>query len=275
MSWRITSRSVTLSRGLWRADTSSAIAWRLWCDASDLAYGVALESDGSIIKDGCWLCPPEDKQYINLAELEAVIKGLALAAKWDVTNVQLMTDSKTVAGWLKQITDKIRHVKTKDAGGVAPTGHVQLVQRRLHLIEDIVVTAGTTVQVQWIRSSENKADELTRVHLDWEKGFKARYDADVACASRQCVVGPVNILFQHFARAKEEHLCYDFVYYPSENPYQLDDPVQFFCPDRRQQYSAPYEPGWQVVDVISLSKVLIFRLIDHVQEKVVNIDPLV
>ena len=70
--------------GLCHANTSSAVAWCLWCDASDLAYGVALESDGSIIEDGCWLRPPEDKRHINLAELEAVIKGLSLAAKWNV-----------------------------------------------------------------------------------------------------------------------------------------------------------------------------------------------
>ena len=173
---------------------------RLWCDASDLAYGVALESDGSIIEDGCWLRPPEDKRHINLAELEAVIKGLSLAAKWDVTNVQLMTDSKTVAGWLKQITDNVRRVKTKGL-------HDVLVQRRLQLIDDLVMTAGMTVQVQWISSSENKADELTRVPLDWVKRFKVRYAADVACASSQCVVGLVSL--EQIARVQED--CPDIV----------------------------------------------------------------
>ena len=52
-----------------------------------------------------------------------------------------------------------------------------------------------------------------------------------------------------------------------------DDLVQLLRPDRRQKCSAPYEPGWQVVDVISPSTVRIRRSIDdHVQEKVVNID---
>ena len=41
----------------------------------------SLEADGSIIDDGCWLRPPEDKRNITLAELEGVIKGLLLAAK--------------------------------------------------------------------------------------------------------------------------------------------------------------------------------------------------
>ena len=118
-----------------------------------------------------------------------------------------------------------------------------------------------------------KADELTRDPLDWVKRFKARYDADVACVSRQCVIGPVRVSFEQFAPAQEEHPCHDFVYNPSENPYRPDDPVQLLRPDRRQKCSAPYEPGWQVVDVISPSTVRIRRSIDdHVQEKVVNVD---
>ena len=49
--------------------------------------------------------------------------------------------------------------------------------------------------------------------------------------------------------------------------------MQLLRPDRRQKCSAPYEPGWQVVDVISPSTVRIRRSIDdHVQEKVVNVD---
>ena len=85
--------------------------------------------------------------------------------------------------------------------------HDVLVQRRLQLIDDLVVTAGMTVQVQWISSSENKADELTRVPLDWVKWFKARFAADVACAGRQCVVGPVSL--EQIARAQED--CADIV----------------------------------------------------------------
>ena len=118
-----------------------------------------------------------------------------------------------------------------------------------------------------------KADELTCVPLDWVKRFKARYDADVACASRQCVISPVSVSFEQFAPAQEEHPCHDFVYNPSQNPYRPDDPVQLLRPDCRQKCSAPYEPGWQVVDVISPSTVRIRRSIDdHVQEKVVNVD---
>ena len=210
--------------------------------------------------------PTEDKRHINLAELEEVIKGLSLTTKWDVTNGHLITDWKTVAGWLKQITDKVRRVKTKGL-------HDVLVQRRLQLINDLVVTSGMTVQVQWISSGENKADELTRVPLGWLKRFKARYAADVACASRQCVVSPAHISLEQIPRAQEE--LHDFFSDPSENPYQQDDPVQVLRPDHRQKCLARYEAGWQVVDVVSPSTLRIRRLIhENAQEKVVNVDPL-
>ena len=132
--------------------------------------------------------------------------------------------------------DNVRRVKTKCL-------HDVLVQRRLQLINDLVVTAGMTVQIQWISSSENKADELTRVPLDWVKRFKARYAADFVCASRQCVVGPVNLSFEQIPHAQEDISRRDFVSDPSENPYRPDDPVQLLRPNRHQKCSAPYEPG--------------------------------
>ena len=36
-----------------------------------------------------------------MAELEAVLKGINLCAKWNLKNVMLVTDSATVFGWIK------------------------------------------------------------------------------------------------------------------------------------------------------------------------------
>lgn len=33
---------------------------RIWCDESDLAIGVALETDVKIVKDGCWIRKKSD-----------------------------------------------------------------------------------------------------------------------------------------------------------------------------------------------------------------------
>ena len=51
----------------------------VWCDASSLATGVALELDGKRIEDSCWLRKEDDSAHINVAELEAVLKGINLA----------------------------------------------------------------------------------------------------------------------------------------------------------------------------------------------------
>ena len=50
---------------------------RLWVDASSLALGVAVVMDRHIVEDTSWL-QKEDSCHINMAELDAVIKGLNL-----------------------------------------------------------------------------------------------------------------------------------------------------------------------------------------------------
>lgn len=45
---------------------------RLWCDASSLTLGVALEVNEAIVEDSTWLRKSTDCGHINVAELEAV-----------------------------------------------------------------------------------------------------------------------------------------------------------------------------------------------------------
>ena len=49
---------------------------RVWCDASSLAVGCALEVDDGIVEDGAWLRKADDGAHINMAELDSVLKGL-------------------------------------------------------------------------------------------------------------------------------------------------------------------------------------------------------
>ena len=65
----------------------------VWVDASSLATGVVLERNGDILEDACWLCPTNDAQHINLAELDAMVKGLNLALQWQARTVHIYTDS--------------------------------------------------------------------------------------------------------------------------------------------------------------------------------------
>lgn len=61
--------------------------------------GSAVEVDGLIIEDACWL-RRDEYSHINLAELDAVVKGLNLVLSWNTKNLILKTDSQTVYHWV-------------------------------------------------------------------------------------------------------------------------------------------------------------------------------
>lgn len=61
--------------GKWDVKSNEAT---VWVDAGSLALGVAIEIGGYIVEDASWL-RKEDSCHINLAELDAAIKGLNLA----------------------------------------------------------------------------------------------------------------------------------------------------------------------------------------------------
>ena len=144
----------------------------LWCDASSLAIGVALEIDDDIVEDGCWLRKENDASHINLAELDAVVRGLSLATKWNVKELDIMTDSATVYGWINSTLLKEKRIKTYGMSEV-------LVQRRLGLIENVIAECGLTVRVLKVPSEKNKADKLTRVPKRW----LSREIPNIACVA--------------------------------------------------------------------------------------------
>ena len=112
----------------------------VWCDANLIGLGVVLQMDGVVVEDAAWLRKKEDNTHINVAELEAVVKGVNLALKWNIRRLQIMTDSTTVFGWLKCIIQNSKRVKTK---GVAE----MLVKRRLGVIKQLSVEYGT--EIRW------------------------------------------------------------------------------------------------------------------------------
>ena len=48
----------------------------LWVDMSLLATDVVIESGGAVAKDPSWLQPMNKDKHINLAELNAVLRGI-------------------------------------------------------------------------------------------------------------------------------------------------------------------------------------------------------
>ena len=73
----------------------------IWCDTSSLALGAILEIGGAMAEDAAWLRKKNDNAYINVAELDAMMKGVNLALKWGLQAVEIRTDSATVASWIK------------------------------------------------------------------------------------------------------------------------------------------------------------------------------
>ena len=43
-----------------------------------MSVGVALEVEGDVVEDACWLRSKKDSAHINVAELDAVVRGIKL-----------------------------------------------------------------------------------------------------------------------------------------------------------------------------------------------------
>ena len=133
----------------------------IWCDASSLAVGVIVEIDKVMVEDGCWL-RKDDGNHINVAELEAVVRGLSCGIKWGLKSMRVMTDSATVYGWVNSV---INDSKRPKVGGLGE----MLTRRRLGMIAELISLYKLHVEVILVRSEANLADVLTRVPKKWLK----------------------------------------------------------------------------------------------------------
>ena len=133
---------------------------RVWCDASSLAIGVVIECDGNIVEDGCWLRKTDDCQHINVSELDSVIKGVSLALKWDVSSMEIMTDSASVFYWLNTLLYKDKKLRISGLSEL-------LIRRRLAILEEAFEQLKFNVSIHKVASIENIADRLTRVPKKW------------------------------------------------------------------------------------------------------------
>lgn len=150
------------AHGRWDVQGSEAT---LWVDASSLAVGTALAVEGNIIEDASWL-RTERSTHINMAELDAVIKGMNLALTWGMLTLHIKTDSQTVLRWVSDALSGRCRLRTKAASEL-------LIRRRLGIITSLVEEYNAQVDVSFVPSALNVADPLTRVPKDW-----IRADAD-------------------------------------------------------------------------------------------------
>ena len=137
-------------------------------------YGVCLEVGGHIVDDAGWLTKENDGAHINIAELEAVVKGVNLALKWGVTEMEIMTDSATVYGWIGSVIQDRHRPRVSGIGEM-------LVKRRLGMVAELIEAYRITLTVTKVPSARNLADPLTRVPKKWlcmDKG-----EGDAVCAA--------------------------------------------------------------------------------------------
>ena len=145
-------------RGAWSVPNSESGV--VWCDASSLGTGVALEIGGVLVEDRAWLRKESDCHHINVAELDSVVKGLNLAVDWGLKEIKIKTDSATVRAWCDLILNEDHPVRSKGAAEV-------LVKRRLGIFKSVVEELGLKVTMELVSSAKNIADSLTRVPKVW------------------------------------------------------------------------------------------------------------
>ena len=111
----------------------------------------------------------QERRWYNVAELDAIIKGINLALKWKLQQMTLVTDSATVSGWLRSVLTGSHRARVS---GIAEL----LVRRRLALVNELVKEFDLDITVQLVRSVANKADVLTRVPRTWLRAGKSSID---------------------------------------------------------------------------------------------------
>ncbi|XP_076049715.1 uncharacterized protein LOC143030451 [Oratosquilla oratoria] len=99
-------------RGQWNVPQQSHGV--VWCDAISIATGAVLEIGDVIVEDGAWQRKKDDYHHINVSELDAVIKGINLALKWGLREIEIRTDSATVAGWMNSVLTGEKRVSTHE-----------------------------------------------------------------------------------------------------------------------------------------------------------------
>ena len=160
-------------RGEWAV--KQAAEGTVWCDASDLCKGVMLDIGGVVVEDAAWMRKSDDYHHINVAELDAVLKGINLGVKWGLKKIIVVTDSVTVSRWIDLTLSEEKKVKTTGAAEI-------LVKRRLAALKAMVEELGITLEVKIVASKGNKADGLTRVRKEWRERVKTKQEG-VGCAA--------------------------------------------------------------------------------------------
>ena len=74
----------------------------MWVDVGSLAISIFIESGKYLVKDACWLQLECKDKYINLVDLDAILRGLNMALQCRMTVTLLKTDLTYVHQWVSE-----------------------------------------------------------------------------------------------------------------------------------------------------------------------------
>ena len=132
----------------------------VWGDTSQIVYGVALKRKIQNIEDGAWLRKADDGTYINLAELNAVIKGVNLLMKWGARDITTFTDSATIYSWLSSLLKKDKRIRVSELSEM-------LVKKRLSIFSKTLEAYKVKWSVSLVSTNKIKADGLMHNPKHW------------------------------------------------------------------------------------------------------------
>ncbi|KAG0725027.1 hypothetical protein GWK47_039405 [Chionoecetes opilio] len=194
--------------------------------------GMPRHVNGDVIEDACWL-RRDECSHINLAELDAVNKGLNLAIAWKMSKLTIMTDSRTVYYWVKDTLSKKARVKTKASSEM-------LIRRCLETLRAIVEEYGLSLDIRFVSSAENKADALTRVPKRWLGLERDQLACGAAVAITEQDIAKIHVTSGHPGIKRTLYFCKKL--YPTVQRQQVRDVIQV-C--RECQSIDPAPETWQ------------------------------
>jgi len=104
-------RSEDPVRGPWCVASCDPVT--VWTDASSLGIEVVPDVGGHVVEDVSWLRKETDHSHTNVAELEAVARGINLAIAWGFKSFTSAVESLTVVSWVGNTINARSRVKTK------------------------------------------------------------------------------------------------------------------------------------------------------------------
>lgn len=95
-----------------------------------------------------WLRSEREDKHINLAEIDAILRGINMALQWRATVGHLKSDSTCVHQWVSDTLSGMSRVYTKAATEM-------LIRRQLSTIKELVEEYKLTVDIELVRSHAN------------------------------------------------------------------------------------------------------------------------